>query len=349
MKLSKVSITPYPVALQKPFAYFLDTLHELPYARVVLETNMGTYAKGEVACALDSNGESVASAMALQKPLQSLLYDMEVRTATDIINIMNLVELHINFNAALKCGLEQALFGLLAQAQRQSVAAIFNRKHKSVAIQATVPFFSSKEEYLQKCRELCARKPEFIKFKVGNDSELEAAVIQAVAQEYPHQKLSIDANQAFPTAAVAGEFLNALRPAQLAWAEQMIPKNAYEEYMALKRLTDVPLMADEAVQTAKDARLFLQNGWADMINLKLAKCGGVIEARRIIATANEYHVPVMLGSMIHSELGLAYNLAFALSSDFVTHDFYSYFSLKAHHASPLIDAATLRTTNHVYL
>ena len=45
-------------------------------------------------------------------------------------------------------------------------------------------------------------------------------------------------------------------------------------------------------------------GAADGINIKLAKCGGLIEARRMIAAARAHGLRVMMGCMIETSLGI---------------------------------------------
>ena len=46
-------------------------------------------------------------------------------------------------------------------------------------------------------------------------------------------------------------------------------------------------------------------GYADAINVKLAKCGGLREAMRMVHAARALGLRAMLGCMIESELGIA--------------------------------------------
>ena len=47
----------------------------------------------------------------------------------------------------------------------------------------------------------------------------------------------------------------------------------------------VPVMADESVYTPADALHILQTGAADMVNIKLMKCGGLYNALKIATVA----------------------------------------------------------------
>ena len=52
-----------------------------------------------------------------------------------------------------------------------------------------------------------------------------------------------------------------------------------------------------------DVRAFVV-GKVDGINIKLAKCGGLREALRMIAIARAHHLMVMVGCMIESSLAI---------------------------------------------
>lgn len=340
----KISIKKNNIPLAYSFEYFLDTLNFLPYAEITVKTKDGLIGRGEIACALDVNGEESASAVNLAPAIEHILGGMDIKSEKDIAAAMQRCELNIAFNKATKCGLEQALFSILAQRKNKTVAQLLGAKNKAVRIQCTIPFLASQEAYVAKFTELFKKSPDFFKLKIGKNINLEAWAINKLRSLNKKVQISVDANQAFPNAAAAGRFLKKVEKSKLCWAEQLLEKNDFTGWQELKKRAKVPLMADEGIHTPRDARLYLQNGLVDVVNIKLAKCGGILEARKIIAIAKEFKVPVMLGSMVHSELGLKYNLAFGLSEDFITYDFYSYFSLKKRAGAPLIDINTLAIT-----
>jgi L-Ala-D/L-Glu epimerase len=61
-------------------------------------------------------------------------------------------------------------------------------------------------------------------------------------------------------------------------------------------------------------------GYADGINIKLAKSGGLREALRMIAAARALGLGVMLGCMVESQLGIAPAAAIASLADWVDLD-----------------------------
>ena len=60
--------------------------------------------------------------------------------------------------------------------------------------------------------------------------------------------------------------------------------------------------------------------YADGINIKLAKCGGIREALRMIHAARALGLQVMLGCMIESELGIAQAAQLASLADHIDLD-----------------------------
>ena len=74
----------------------------------------------------------------------------------------------------------------------------------------------------------------------------------------------------------------------------------------------MPLMADEAVHGYEQARLLLELGGVDYINIKLMKTGGLLRALDIIDLASEYGVRCQIGSMIESSLGASMGCQAAL-------------------------------------
>ena len=68
--------------------------------------------------------------------------------------------------------------------------------------------------------------------------------------------------------------------------------------------TNVPILADEAVFTLEDVKKVYENGCADMINIKMMKCGGITKAREILEYVKEKNIGCMLGSMLESPISL---------------------------------------------
>jgi L-alanine-DL-glutamate epimerase-like enolase superfamily enzyme len=80
----------------------------------------------------------------------------------------------------------------------------------------------------------------------------------------------------------------------------------------------IPLIVDEGCHTLRDVADVAR--YADGVNLKLAKTGGIREAVRMIHAARALGLVVMLGCMIESSLGISAAGQFASLCDFVDLD-----------------------------
>jgi o-succinylbenzoate synthase len=147
------------------------------------------------------------------------------------------------------------------------------------------------------------------KVKVAEPGEPESADIarvEAVRDALgPAGKLRVDANAGWdvPTAA---RMLAALRRFGLEYAEQPCP--ALEDLAALRRLTSVPLAADESVRRAEDPLRVRAAGAADIVVIKVQPLGGVRAALEVAAACG---LPAVVSSAVESSVGLAAGIALA--------------------------------------
>jgi L-alanine-DL-glutamate epimerase-like enolase superfamily enzyme len=86
----------------------------------------------------------------------------------------------------------------------------------------------------------------------------------------------------------------------------------------IRRRASIPLIADESCRILADIPALV--GKVDGINIKLAKCGSLREAIRMIAAARAHAMTVMVGCMIESSLGITAAAHFSPLVDIVDLD-----------------------------
>jgi L-alanine-DL-glutamate epimerase-like enolase superfamily enzyme len=84
--------------------------------------------------------------------------------------------------------------------------------------------------------------------------------------------------------------------------EQPLAPHDLDGLAAVSAQAEIPVIADESCLTAVDIPPLV--GKVDGINIKLAKCGGLREALRMIAVARAHGLMVMVGCMIETSLGI---------------------------------------------
>ena len=155
-----------------------------------------------------------------------------------------------------------------------------------------------------------------LKMKVGGWDDLET--VRAVAG-VSSAELWVDANEAF-TPEEAPEAASELRGIGARMIEQPVPASAGPA--ALEKVTEaahpVPVIADESAISARDVPRLA--GCVSGVNVKLAKCGGIRGALRMVHTARALGMMTMLGCMVESSLGIAAAAQISGLFDFVDLD-----------------------------
>jgi L-Ala-D/L-Glu epimerase len=141
---------------------------------------------------------------------------------------------------------------------------------------------------------------EVLKVKVGGPDDV--ARLEAVRRQ-SGARLRVDGNEGWTLEAVR-ELMPALIELGVEYVEQPFPAEDIESFRALRDLPErLPVIVDEGCRDLASVAPIA--GYADGINIKLAKAGGVREAVRMVHAARSLHLRVMLGCMVESALGIA--------------------------------------------
>jgi L-Ala-D/L-Glu epimerase / N-acetyl-D-glutamate racemase len=152
-----------------------------------------------------------------------------------------------------------------------------------------------------------------LKVKLGTDRD---EVILRTIRDATDKPIRVDANAGW-TVERALQMLPVLKEFGIEFLEQPLPPQDLEGIARVRRAGVLPVVVDESCITAADIPRVAEA--ADGINIKLAKCGSLREALRMIAAARAHGMLVMVGCMIETSLGIS----------------------AAAHFTPLVDAADL--------
>lgn len=150
-----------------------------------------------------------------------------------------------------------------------------------------------------------------LKIKPGWDVQPVAAVRAA----FPEVQLTVDANSAY-TLADAGA-LQKLDAYGLKYIEQPLAFDDLLDHATLQKELRTPLCLDESITSAADTRKALSIGAGKVINLKVARVGGHLEARRIHDLTLAFGVPLWCGGMVETGIGRAHNIHLSTLENFV--------------------------------
>ena len=137
-----------------------------------------------------------------------------------------------------------------------------------------------------------------VKVKVGASLESNLEIL-TTARAILGDKvtLRIDANCAW-TAEETIRQLGAMQAFSLTGVEQPVPGEDIEAMRAVTAAKLVPVVADESLCSLEDARTLIREQACDIFNVRISKCGGLINAGRIDALARAAGLDCQLGAQV---------------------------------------------------
>lgn len=138
-----------------------------------------------------------------------------------------------------------------------------------------------------------------IKVKLGSDDD--EARLGAIRAARPDALIRVDANAGW-SLEESLRHVEQLALLDLEMIEQPTARDAIEEMGEVQRHTDLPIVADESVQTMEDIERLGAAG-VKGINLKLMKVGGLTNGLKLLKRAGEFGMRIMLGQMVETSLG----------------------------------------------
>ncbi len=149
-----------------------------------------------------------------------------------------------------------------------------------------------------------------LKVKVGTARDED--VLRLIREERPDAVVRVDANTAWSVKEAIAR-LPLLEEYGVELLEQPVPARDIDGLRRIRDRTRIPVFADESCRTADDIPRLA--GAVDGINIKLAKCGSLREAVRMVHVARAHGLRVMLGCMVETTLGIAAAIQLAPLAD----------------------------------
>jgi L-alanine-DL-glutamate epimerase-like enolase superfamily enzyme len=217
----------------------------------------------------------------------------------------------IRGHGAAKCALDTALHDLAGKATGTPV-------HRLLGLPSEIPptdfTLGLDEPSVVAGRARRAGHFPALKVKVGGPADL--ATLEAVRRVFGGP-LRVDANTGW-TPAVAADLLPALVELGVELIEQPFSARRYDWLLDLQSASPLPIVADESAVTIEDLDALV--GVVDGVNVKLAKCGGVGAAARMLARARDLGFRTFLGCMEETSVGIAASAAVASLAEWVDLD-----------------------------
>lgn len=137
-----------------------------------------------------------------------------------------------------------------------------------------------------------------VKLKVGEDLEVDRQVLKNAREILGDEcSLRVDANCAW-SAEQALEVLEELNAFRLDGVEQPLAKDDLDGLVWLTGRSPVAVILDESLASYEDARRLAERHACHHFNIRISKCGGLINAGRIRDLGREHGIGCQLGAQV---------------------------------------------------
>ncbi len=263
-----------------------------------LETDAGITGWGDAAPWAVFTGTAEANAAALHVYLRPILIGADPFRIEWLLLQADRTLVHCS---EAKAAMEMALFDIVGQALKTPVCNLLGGRVRD-EIPLSFSIANPKLEVdLELVESLYADGLRLFKVKTGFAGHREdLRRLEKLRTAIPADaELRIDYNQGMKPYDAVRQLrdVEAFKPA---FIEQPIPSAFVEALAEITRAIDTPIMADESVFTAEDAIRLVRLRAADLVSVKIMKCGGMLRGKEIAAIAGAAGIAAYGGDMFET-------------------------------------------------
>jgi L-alanine-DL-glutamate epimerase-like enolase superfamily enzyme len=293
MKIVAATVRPCSQALSDPsWKFARATVPRLDGWTVVLEDGNSLRGLGYAHAipAITDVGDGVRAALDFLLPL------LPGQDPAALRHIMTEVDARLAFANSAKAAIDMALHDLLARQLGVPLHVLLGGAVREHVAQARILPIKPPAEMAAHAATLALQGYRQLKLKLSGDSALDIARVAEVrAAAGPGVVLTLDPNQSYGAKQMMAAFARMERH-DIALIEQPLPAS---DWAGMKLLTDtlpVSIEADESAATLDDVLRLVGGRVVDVINLKVAKLGGLRKFAAAVAICEAGNVVCRVGA-----------------------------------------------------
>ena len=302
-RIERVTATRVTTPLHTPFVTALRRTTTTDTVVVRVTDSDGVTGWGEAPQVWQVTGESLAGAEAcVTGPLAAVVAG---RDPDDLHALLRDVGAAVAANHGAKAAVDVALHDLVARRRGVSLPVLLGGTALRVPTDVTVAAGDA-DALAETARARAADGFGVLKMKVGTDAATDVARVRAVREAVgPGVWIRLDANQGW-TARDAVRVICGLEDAGLdvELVEQPVAAADLDGLAWVTARVRTPVLADESVYGVRDLVEVVRRRAADLVNVKLAKCGGLRVAATLLELARAQGMGSIVGSMMESHIGV---------------------------------------------
>jgi L-alanine-DL-glutamate epimerase-like enolase superfamily enzyme len=309
LNITQIDIYRFSIPME-PFTIATGTMDHAQNVFIRVHTDAGFYGVGECSAFPMIVGETQDTCLVMAREFARL---WKGKDALDIPARLQQLQSFTAGNGTIKSAFDIALYDIAAKNAGLPLYQFLGGEKRKVETDITIGI-ATPIAMAQKAVEFKQNGATILKVKLGKDAKSDVERVKQIRHAVGNElKIRIDANQgwSFDDAVFAlqamGEFgIQFCEQPMRTWYDDRLPE--------LMKLSPVKIMADESVYNHHDARKQINSGSCDYINIKLAKSGGIFEAKKIHDLTAEKGIVCMMGGMLESRIALSAKLHFVYAS-----------------------------------
>jgi L-alanine-DL-glutamate epimerase-like enolase superfamily enzyme len=299
-KIRDVEIFPFTLQQNVVIKIALPTPLTVDNVFVRLRTEDGMTGVGEASPYSPVTSETQQTVVAMACTLADLVRGRDPFTIAKIVDDMDVLSPN---NPSIKAAFEMALWDICGKIAGLPICCLLGKYRDSFETDKTI-FIETPPAMAEAARDVVRQGFRTVKVKVGESPEKDIARLAAIREAVGKDiALRIDANQGW-SPAEAVRSLRGMENYHIQACEQPVPHWDMEGLRYVRDHSSVPIMADESIHSPHDAIEAVRRDAVDLINIKLMKTGGILNAVRIAQISAAAGIQCMLGCMNETSLGL---------------------------------------------
>ncbi|MFQ6618268.1 MAG: dipeptide epimerase [Fidelibacterota bacterium] len=215
----------------------------------------------------------------------------------NFFEVSEFIKAEFEESPSLRAALETAILDLNCKKMKIPLYRYFGlNPHNTPQTSFTIGIAESEIIRKKVCE---AEKYPILKIKMGFENDYR--IIETIRQ-ITDKLIRVDANEGWGREE-ALEKIQWLQAKNVEFVEQPIAAGNYDDVVWLRERVNIPIIADEDCREFSD--LFRLSEVYDGINIKFMKCGGPLQAWKMIIAARSLGLKIMLGCMIESSVAIS--------------------------------------------
>ena len=311
MKLTEVIIYTMKMRLKAPFMTSFGTIQDKTVIVIKATDETGVVGWGE-GVAFDNPSYTEETAKTTLHMLKDFLIPLVLHRKIAHPDEVNRLFQPIRRNMMAKAAVEGAIWDIYAQRTNQTLAAAIGGTRDKIDIGISIGLQPTNEQLF----EVIARrlnegyKRIKIKIKPGKDVEL----IRAIRERFGPIPLMADANSAYTIEDLP--LLKELDAYGLMMIEQPLAYDDLVEHAMLQKTLTTPICLDESITSLADVKRAVMLGSCRVVNLKIARVGGITEAKKIHDYCVAQGMDLWCGGMLEAGIGRVHAVAISSLAGF---------------------------------